>query len=120
MKTKEKSTSTFRTKEKEIIAVDFIEIDMIRRWLRDEIKLIRKEYGYRFVRGMSPKRAYELCYFYIGRYTTNVKFIGINLPIYSMQKLKNRMASALPFNVKIYFKPFTRDMIFYLHGDRRR
>lgn len=102
----------------EIIEIDFVEIDMIRRALRDEVKLLRQQNNYRASRGMTQRRSYDYCYFYIGRYVTHVRFVDINLPAAAMQKLKNRMRSALPFSIIAHFVPFTRSMTFYLRGDK--
>jgi hypothetical protein len=104
--------------EQEMVEVDFIEIDIIRSYMREEIRAMRKSNKVRCMVGLGVNQSYERCVVYIGRKVSRVAFVGINIPPILIGVLEVRVRFQLPFShrVNIVVRKGMREIIFYLRG----
>lgn len=131
MKTSEAIDITKRinenAKKEEIISADFVEIDILRRSMREVIKEIQKR-----AKKKMGRQCYEYCTVYVGRHVTSVRFFNINIPYYRLKQLISTVkTSSLIYNsdYKFYLEPGRsnnsnwrinyRTIKVYLRGDKK-
>jgi hypothetical protein len=97
-----------RSKKKDLVEVDFTEIDKIRTAVKELVEKYRV---------LKISGHYDRSYFYIGRGVTNLVFRQLYCNRYRMQDLVKDLVLVYDFNHAFYVNG--RDLYVYLRGKRK-
>jgi hypothetical protein len=102
-----------KSARKETVSVDWVEIDLLRKAVRDAIKEIKSE-----SRSKRDRRSYKYCSIYVGRRVTNIKFAEMNVPYYKLYEVVKRISPIVP-NYLFHLDRETYSLSVYMRGEMR-